>query len=110
MTNNIDNLILDLLEWLGPSPRPDSEVLDAWRTSCPPFLCGKMPTTEVLSSVIMWLDAAQFVTVSIAGAEHLVKYRCREHYPGPRHDRSPEGDDGVLLAASNRPFSSGSPT
>ena len=35
MTDTVDNLILDLLEWLGSSPRPYAEVLDAWRTSCP---------------------------------------------------------------------------
>ena len=31
----VDSLILDLLEWIGPCPRPYSEVIDAWRTSCP---------------------------------------------------------------------------
>jgi hypothetical protein len=35
MTDDLDSLILDLLEWLGPGPRPYPEVLDAWRTSCP---------------------------------------------------------------------------
>src|SRR5665213_1501188 len=29
-----DTLILDLLEWIGPNPRPYAEVLEAWRTSC----------------------------------------------------------------------------
>jgi hypothetical protein len=28
-------LILDLLEWIGPESRPYSEVMAAWRTSCP---------------------------------------------------------------------------
>jgi hypothetical protein len=28
-------LILDLLDWLAPEPRPYGEVLEAWRTSCP---------------------------------------------------------------------------
>jgi len=35
MTAPIDALVLDLLEWLRPGPRPYVEVLDAWRTSCP---------------------------------------------------------------------------
>ena len=35
MTDNVDNLILELLEWLRPGSRPYSEVLEAWRTSCP---------------------------------------------------------------------------
>jgi hypothetical protein len=75
MTEDLDSLILDLLEWLGPSPRPYSEVLDAWRTSCP-----RLP---------VWEDAndrgfigrhhvpgrGQFVTVSEAGAEYLRGHR-----------------------------------
>ena len=28
-------LILDLVEWLAAKPRPEDEVLNAWRTSCP---------------------------------------------------------------------------
>ena len=35
MTNTVDALILDLLEWIGPRPRPYSEVIEVWRTSCP---------------------------------------------------------------------------
>lgn len=35
MSDPVDALILDLLEWLGPLPRPYAEVIDAWRTSCP---------------------------------------------------------------------------
>jgi hypothetical protein len=31
----IDPLILDFLEWLETRPRPYSEVMEAWRTSCP---------------------------------------------------------------------------
>jgi hypothetical protein len=32
-----DALILDLLEWLALKPRPYTEVMEAWRTSCPRF-------------------------------------------------------------------------
>lgn len=35
MADPVDALILDLLEWVGPRPRPYREVIDAWRTSCP---------------------------------------------------------------------------
>jgi hypothetical protein len=28
-------LIVDFLEWLAKAPRPYSEVMEAWRTSCP---------------------------------------------------------------------------
>ena len=35
MTDPVDALILDLLEWIGPQARPYAEVIEAWRTSCP---------------------------------------------------------------------------
>ena len=35
MTNIVDPLILDLLEWIGPDTRPYEETIEAWRTSCP---------------------------------------------------------------------------
>ena len=35
MSKSIDALILDLLEWIGPTSRPYAEVMEAWRTSCP---------------------------------------------------------------------------
>ena len=35
MPDPVDALILDLLEWIGPEGRPYTEVMDAWRTSCP---------------------------------------------------------------------------
>jgi D-3-phosphoglycerate dehydrogenase / 2-oxoglutarate reductase len=71
MADNVDNLILDLLEWMGTTPRPYSEVLEAWRTSCP-----RLPVWEEAndrgyidrdrSSVI-----GKSVSVSELGAEHL---------------------------------------
>jgi hypothetical protein len=35
MSDAVEALILDLLEWIGPKPRPYAEVIEAWRTSCP---------------------------------------------------------------------------
>ena len=37
MTDTLAPLILDFLEWLAARPRRYSEVMDAWRTSCPRF-------------------------------------------------------------------------
>src|SRR5215469_11474547 len=31
----VENLIVDLLEWLAARDRSYEEVMDAWRTSCP---------------------------------------------------------------------------
>jgi len=35
MTDTLTPLVLDMLEWIAARPRPYSEVIDAWRTSCP---------------------------------------------------------------------------
>ena len=35
MPTTLDALIVDLLDWIGPEPRSDIEVIEAWRTSCP---------------------------------------------------------------------------
>lgn len=35
MSEIIEPLILDLVEWVGRVPRPYAEVMEAWRTSCP---------------------------------------------------------------------------
>ena len=35
MTETVEALILDLLEWLESRERSYAEVMDAWRTSCP---------------------------------------------------------------------------
>ena len=35
MNGTVENLILDLLEWVGRKDRTYQETMDAWRTSCP---------------------------------------------------------------------------
>jgi len=35
MTDTVENLILDLVEWVGRRERTYHETMDAWRTSCP---------------------------------------------------------------------------
>jgi hypothetical protein len=77
VSDTVETLILDLLEWLAPNPRPYAEVLEAWRTSCP-----RLP---------VWEDAndrgfiarhrvpvrGALVSVSAAGAQHLRTHRQR---------------------------------
>jgi hypothetical protein len=35
MNDTVENLILDLVEWVERKERTYSETMDAWRTSCP---------------------------------------------------------------------------
>ena len=80
MSNSVDDLILDLLEWLGSSPRPYTEVLDAWRTSCP-----RLPVWEEANDrgFILRHDlpgGAPFVTVSAEGTAYLSRYRSTTRF------------------------------
>jgi hypothetical protein len=78
MTDTLHNLILDLLEWLGPSPRPYSEVLDAWKTSCPRFPVWEEANARSLVERHHSPGRGQFVSVSISGREHLRKCRGQQ--------------------------------
>lgn len=35
MVQSADPLVLDLVEWVAREPRPYTEVMESWRTSCP---------------------------------------------------------------------------
>ncbi|HET9904767.1 MAG TPA: hypothetical protein VFQ27_13815 [Xanthobacteraceae bacterium] len=35
MSETLEPLVLDLVEWIARSPRRHREVMEAWRTSCP---------------------------------------------------------------------------
>ena len=75
MSDNLDDLILDLLEWLGTSPRPYPEVLNAWHTSCP-----RLPVWEDANE-LGFIErhytpgVGRTISVSAAGTEHLHKAR-----------------------------------
>jgi hypothetical protein len=79
MTDTIDNLILDLLEWLGPSPRPYSEVLDAWRTSCPRLPVWEEANDRGYVERHPAPGQGQLVAVSEIGAAHLRRHRRSAH-------------------------------
>ena len=68
-------LVLDLLEWIGPNPRPYSEVIEAWRTSCP-----RLPVWEEANSRGFLThgrreDIGAVVSVSAEGIAHLTAKR-----------------------------------
>ena len=75
MADPIDALILDLLEWIGPTPRPYDEVLEAWRTSCPRLPVWEDATDRGLIARQRVAGSRPQVTVTPAGAEHLRQQR-----------------------------------
>lgn len=74
MSDPVEALILDLLEWIGPTPRPYREVMEAWRTSCP-----KLPVWEEANSMgfiqLEHIEGVGLVSVSSLGRAFLMERR-----------------------------------
>ena len=71
----IDTLVLDLLEWIGPSPRPYGEVIEAWRTSCPRLPVWEEANDRGLVVALSDPDLGRVVAVSESGRTHLTVSR-----------------------------------
>ncbi len=73
--DTVDALILDLLEWVGPTPRPYGEVMEVWRTSCP-----RLPVWEDANDrgfIVRHHEPGRgpLIWVSPAGADYLRRRR-----------------------------------
>jgi hypothetical protein len=85
VSDAVEALILDLLEWLAKGERSYEEVMDAWRTSCP-----KLP---------VWEDANDrgLIAAHHENGHELIKLApsglaLLEHRrPSPRSDVSSDG-------------------
>jgi hypothetical protein len=75
MSDPVEALILDLLEWIGPQPRPYAEVIEAWRTSCPRLPVWEEATARGLLTRERREGLGSFVAVSLAGRAFLAKHR-----------------------------------
>jgi D-3-phosphoglycerate dehydrogenase len=74
VTQTVEVLILDLLEWLARRDRSYEETMDAWRTSCP-----RLPVWEDANDLglvrVESQDGRSSVGVTPAGLEFLGKWR-----------------------------------
>jgi hypothetical protein len=75
MSNSVDALVLDLLEWIGPNPRPYAEVIEAWRTSCPRLPVWEEANERGFIEHHHRPERGAYVAVSALGAEYLRKTR-----------------------------------
>jgi D-3-phosphoglycerate dehydrogenase / 2-oxoglutarate reductase len=81
MTNTVDALILDLLEWIGPKPRAYAEVMEAWRTSCPRLPVWEEANARGFVDRRHVQGKAAMVAVTAAGRAFLSRHR-------PQHQRA----------------------
>ena len=75
MSDPVDALVLDLLEWIGPGSRPYAEVIDAWRTSCP-----RLPVWEDANArgfITHGNSDDRGVLVSVSGSGRAALYEHR---------------------------------
>ncbi len=75
MSEIVDDLILDLLEWIGPGQRPYAETLAAWRTSCPRLPVWEEATDRGLIERHWQPGRVAVVYLSPAGITHLRGHR-----------------------------------
>jgi len=71
MTDTVEALILDLLEWIGPGSRPYPEEIEAWRTSCPRLPVWEEANERGLLEHHHDPGRGTYVSVSTLGREHL---------------------------------------
>jgi len=82
MTHEYFPLILDLVEWIDKKPRRYSDVMEAWRTSCPrlPVWEDAVDTGYVVRRHTP--DQGELVTITDKGRQLLVQYgRANETLP-----------------------------
>ena len=77
MTDPVEPLILDLLEWIGPRARPYAEVLEAWRTSCPRLPVWEEANQRGFIDHLHEQGHVALVVVSALGRAHLEQHRAR---------------------------------
>jgi hypothetical protein len=73
--DTVDTLILDLLEWMGPNPRPYAGVIEAWRTSCPRLPVWEDANDRGFIARHRAPGSGAFVSVSASGAAYLRERR-----------------------------------
>ncbi len=81
MTDPVDALILDLLEWIGLAPRPYAEVIETWRTSCP-----RLPVWEEAAArglIERQHIAGRAATVSVTAQGRALLAERRRGTPAP---------------------------
>ena len=89
MTDNVENLLLDLIEWVERKERSYPETLDAWRTSCPRLPVWEEATERGLVETVA-ASGRSVVRATSAGLALLEKKRPHV-YDELQHRREPRG-------------------
>jgi hypothetical protein len=74
MTDVIDPLVRDLVEWVAKEPRQYRDVLDAWRTSCPRLMVWEAASERGLVERKRLPDQGSYVIATEAGRQFVRSY------------------------------------
>ena len=74
MTDIIDPLVRDLVEWIAREPRAQRDVLDAWRTSCPRLMVWETALERGLVERKLLEGQGAFVVATDAGKRFVRDY------------------------------------
>jgi hypothetical protein len=75
LADPVEALILDLLEWLEAEPRPYTEVMSVWRTSCPHLPVWEEANERGFLERQRATGSGELVKLSPSGREHLCQHR-----------------------------------
>lgn len=75
VSDKLEPLILDCLEWIARAPRTRAEVLDAWRTSCPRLTIWEDVVDRGLAETCPGADGDLIVRLTTAGRALLAERR-----------------------------------
>ncbi len=67
----LEDLLVELLAWIGSEPRPYGECLEAWRTSCPRLPVWEEATERGFLRRERSSDGEPVAVVTRLGHEHL---------------------------------------
>ena len=84
MSDTVENLILDLVEWVGREERTYHETMDAWRTSCPRLTVWEDATERGFVQTVS-ANGRSLVRVTAAGFAFL-KARRPDCYEQLKHN------------------------
>lgn len=86
MTDTVENLILDLVEWVERKERAYEETMEAWRTSCPKLPVWEDTTDRGLVETVS-ANGRSLVRATSAGLA-LLKEKRPHAYERLRSNRS----------------------
>jgi hypothetical protein len=74
MTDTIEPLVRDLVEWVAKEPRQYRDVLDAWRTSCPRLMVWEAAADRGFVERKRLEGRGSYVIVTEAGRKFVQSY------------------------------------